>query len=64
MSATKPQIKEAVEKLFAVNVKSVTTAVVKGKFKKMGRGAGYCPDWKKAFVRIADGQKIVKFGEA
>ena len=62
-TATKPQIKVAVEKLFGVSVVSVNTMVVKGKKKRMGRFAGYKPDWKKAIVKIQEGQRIAKFGE-
>lgn len=62
-TATKPQIKTAVEKLFGVSVVSVNTMVVKGKKKRMGRFAGYKPDWKKAIVKIQKGQRIAKFGE-
>ena len=62
-SATKPQIKKAVEKLFGVSVVSVNTIVVKGKKKRQGRFAGYRPDWKKAIVKIQQGQTIAKFGE-
>jgi large subunit ribosomal protein L23 len=62
-TATKPQIKVAVEKLFGVSVVSVNTMVVKGKKKRMGRFAGYRPDWKKAIVKIQEGQRIAKFGE-
>ena len=62
-SATKPQIKEAVEKLFNVNVETVNTVVVKGKKKRMGRNIGYRPDWKKAIVKIKEGQSIARFGE-
>jgi large subunit ribosomal protein L23 len=61
--ATKPQIKEAVEKLFSVKVLSVNTMVVKGKKKKQGRFVGYRTDWKKAIVKVAAGQTISKFGE-
>ena len=61
--ATKPQIKKAVEKLFNVTVLSVNTIVVKGKKKRMGKYAGYRPDWKKAVVKIMTGQTIAKFGE-
>ena len=61
--ATKPQIKTAVEKLFNVNVESVNTIVVKGKKKRMGRNVGYRPDWKKAVVKIKEGQSIARFGE-
>ena len=62
-SASKPEIKEAVEKLFGVEVVSVNTVVVKGKKKRMGRYAGYRPDWKKAIIKIKEGQSIAKFGE-
>jgi len=62
-SATKPEIKEAVEALFSVKVVSVNTMVVKGKLKRMGQHAGYRPDWKKAIVRLQSGQSIAKFGE-
>ena len=51
-TATKPQIKEAVEKVFGVSVVSVNTMVVKGKKKRMGRYTGYRPDWKKAIVKV------------
>lgn len=61
--ATKPEIKEAVEKLFSVNVLSVNTILVKGKKKRMGRNVGYRSDWKKAIIRIPEGQTISKFGE-
>lgn len=62
-TATKIQVREAVEKLFKVKVVSVNTQIVKGKLKRMGRAAGYRSDWKKAIVRIEKGQKIDKFGE-
>ncbi len=62
-TATKPEIKTAVEKLFNVSVESVNTMVVKGKLKRMGKFSGYRSDWKKAIVKIQDGQKIEKFGE-
>jgi large subunit ribosomal protein L23 len=62
-TAQKPDIKEAVEKLFAVTVLSVNTILVKGKKKRMGRNVGYRSDWKKAIVRIQEGQTISKFGE-
>jgi len=61
--ATKIQVKAAVEHLFNVKVVSVNTIVVKGKFKRMGKSAGYRQDWKKAIVRIEKGQKIDRFGE-
>ncbi|MBD3393460.1 MAG: 50S ribosomal protein L23 [Chitinivibrionales bacterium] len=61
--STKTEIREAIEKLFNVKVLSVNTMVVKGKKKRTGRFVGYRPNWKKAIVKIADGQSIDKFGE-
>jgi large subunit ribosomal protein L23 len=62
-TATKPDIKEAVEKLFNVKVLSVNTMIVKGKQKRVGRSTGFRSDWKKAIVRLAEGQSITKFGD-
>jgi large subunit ribosomal protein L23 len=57
-NATKPQIKEAIERLFDVKVKSVNTLLRKGKF-KMSRGrAGRQSDVKKAIVTLAEGERI------
>ena len=58
MSATKPQIKEAVEKLFDVKVTSVNTLVRKGKFKSSRGHAGFQSDVKKAIVTLAEGHRI------
>lgn len=57
-SATKPEIKAAVEMLFNVNVESVRTLVQKGKTKRTARGFGKQNDVKKAYVRLTDGQEI------
>lgn len=62
-TATKEQIRKSVEALFSVEVDSVNTMVVKGKKKRMGRHVGYRPTWKKAIVKLAEGQSIAKFGE-
>jgi large subunit ribosomal protein L23 len=57
-NATKPQIKEAIERLFDVKVKSVNTLLRKGKF-KMSRGrAGRQSDVKKAIVTLVEGERI------
>ncbi len=56
--ATKPEIKAAVEGLFDVRVESVTTTNVKGKTKRTARGMTRKKNWKKAYVRLADGQDI------
>jgi large subunit ribosomal protein L23 len=51
-------IKQAVEKMFNVQVESVTVANVKGKEKKFGKTPGRRQDWKKAYVRLKPGQDI------
>lgn len=62
-TADKAEIKKAVEALFGVQVVSVNTMVVKGKLKRQGRHAGYRSNWKKAIVKLHEGQSIAKFGE-
>jgi large subunit ribosomal protein L23 len=57
-NATKPQIKEAVEKLFDVKVKSVNTHVRKGKVKAFKGTVGQQTDVKRAIVTLADGHTI------
>ena len=56
--ATKPEIKAAVEGLFNVKVLAVNTMVVKGKTKRFRGREGKRSDWKKAMVRLAEGQSI------
>jgi len=56
--ATKPEIKAAVEMLFEVNVERVQVLNVKGKAKRFGQRMGKRSDWKKAYVRLAEGQDI------
>ncbi|MEK7666085.1 MAG: 50S ribosomal protein L23 [Pseudomonadota bacterium] len=56
--ASKPVIKQAVEKMFNVQVESVTVTNVKGKVKKFGKTPGRRQDWKKAYVRLKPGQDI------
>jgi len=60
-TATKPQIKEAVRKLFNVNPVSCTTMVVGGKPKRLRYRSGYTSSWKKAIVRLAKDEKITIF---
>ena len=57
-TATKPQIKEAVEKLFDVKVKSVNTLVRKGKIKAFRGSRGEQSDVKKAIVTLEEGHRI------
>ena len=61
--ATKPEIKKAVEALFDTKVKDVRVARVHGKVKRQGRHVGRRPDWKKAFVVLRKGEKMVEFFE-
>ncbi len=58
MNATKPQIKEAVEKLFDVKVKRVNTMVRKGKLKAFRGVRSHRSDVKKAIVTLEEGQSI------
>jgi|TARA_R110000822_G_scaffold88897_1_gene205654 large subunit ribosomal protein L23 len=57
-TATKLEIKKAVEQLFSVKVKAVSTLNVKGKTKRTVRGLGKRSDWKKAYVSLQSGQDI------
>jgi large subunit ribosomal protein L23 len=56
--ATKAEIKQAVEQLFKVTVENVSTMNVKGKVKRTVRGPSRSKNWKKAYVRVAEGQEI------
>lgn len=57
-TASKLEIKKAVEKLFKVNVLEVRTVNVKGKVKRNRFGLSKKSDWKKAYVRLEQGQDI------
>ncbi len=61
--ANKNQIREAVEKMFGVKVENVTTAIVHGKRRRYGRSVGMKSDWKKAYVKIKEGEKKIEFFE-
>lgn len=61
--ANKVQIRRAVEQLLGAKVAEIRTALAHGKFKRQGRFAGQRPDWKKAYVRLRDGQKLPEFLE-
>ncbi len=58
MSATKPDIKEAIERLFNVKVVAVNTLVRKGKVKRFRGVKGQQSDFKKAIVTLEEGQTI------
>lgn len=57
-TATKTEVKQAVEAMFNVKVESVQVLNVKGKNKRFGARMGKRSDWKKAYVRLASGQDI------
>ena len=57
-TATKADIKVAVEKLFDVKVEAVNVVNVKGKNKAFRFRMGRRPDWRKAYVKLAEGQSI------
>ena len=59
--ATKAEIKQAVEKVFSVNVLGVRTVHVRGKKARVGRSAGRKRNWKKAYVTLSEGDQIEFF---
>ena len=61
--ANKVQIRQAVEQLFGSKVAEVRTTSMRGKLKRQGRFVGRRPDWKKAYVRLKDGEKLPEFIE-
>ena len=61
--ANKIEIKQAVETVFRVKVADVRTMNFAGKLRRRGRFSGYASDWKKAYVRLAAGQKVPEYAE-
>ncbi len=61
LNANKVEIRQAVEQIFDVKVLSVNTVRVLGKIKRMGRTQGKRSDYKKAIVKLAEGQTIEFF---
>ncbi|NIM89331.1 MAG: 50S ribosomal protein L23 [Candidatus Aminicenantes bacterium] len=62
--ANKSEIKTAVEQLFKVKVERVRTQSKRGKMKRVGRSQGKVKDWKKAYVKLKEGEKMIEFFEA
>ncbi len=60
-NATKPQIRQAIERIFDVAVTDVHTVNVRGKQRRRGREFGYTRAWKKAIVTLAPGDRIDLF---
>ena len=61
--ATKTEIKEAVQQIFKVKVDGVRTANFTGKMRRRGQKEGYRRDWKKAYVKLAEGEKMIEYAE-
>ena len=62
--ANKVQIRDAVQRLFKVNVTGVNTMLMRGKERRMGRGRGKMQNWKKAIVTLKDADSIDFFSDA
>lgn len=61
LKANKIEIRKAVEELFKVKVLAVNTIRLRGKKKRLGRSEGVRPDWKKAIITLAPGEKVSGF---
>jgi len=61
--ANKTLVKAAVEQLFKVKVAEVRTVTLEGKLRRRGKFSGYRSDWKKAYVRLKDDQKVPEYAE-
>jgi large subunit ribosomal protein L23 len=61
--ANKVEIKRAIEQLLGSKVASIRTSIAHGKVKRQGRFAGQRPDWKKAYVKLREGEKMPEFLE-
>ena len=62
-AASKTEIKEAVQQIFKVKVDTVRTANFHGKMRRRGQNEGYRRDWKKAYVKLAEGEKMIEYAE-
>ena len=63
-NANKIEIKRAVEHLFKTKVAEVRTQMKPGKVRRVGRNQGKTKDWKKAYVRLQEGEKPIEYFEA
>ncbi len=61
--SSKQEVQQAVERIFKVRVDAVRTMNVRGKMRRRGRYFGYKPSWKKAYVTLAEGEKMIEYGE-
>ena len=63
-NAKKAEVRKAVETLFSVTVEKIQIINVRGKIKRFGRTPGQRSNWKKAYVRLAEGQDIDFLGNS
>ena len=63
VGANKLEIKNAIERLLGSKVESIRTNIAHGKIKRQGRFTGRRSDWKKAYVKLREGEKIPEFLE-
>jgi large subunit ribosomal protein L23 len=64
VDANKIEIRKAVEQLFKVKVESVRTQNKTGKVRRVGRSSGKTKNWKKAFIKLKEGEKMIEYFEA
>ncbi len=62
-AATKTDIKNAVQKIFKVKVEGVRTTNYIGKVRTRGRSKGRRPSWKKAYVKLQEGERMVEYAQ-
>lgn len=62
--ANKIEIKKAAEQLFKIKVERVRIQNMRGKMRRVGRSAGKKKDWKKAYVKLKEGEKMIEYFEA
>jgi large subunit ribosomal protein L23 len=61
--ATKTDIRNAVQTVFKVKVEEVRTSNYVGKLRRRGRFSGYRSDWKKAYVKLREGERMVEYAQ-
>ena len=64
MGANKIEIKEATEQLFKIKVDKVRIVKKRGKKRRVGKNEGWTKDWKKAYVKLKEGEKMIEYFEA
>jgi large subunit ribosomal protein L23 len=62
--ANKSEIKKAVEQLFKIKVERVRIMNKRGKKRRVGRSEGKKKDWKKAYIKLKEGEKMIEYFEA